>query len=44
MAFIVSDMLDEQDRALFGYHYVSSDRAAYSPRSMMEHHKGNNFP
>ncbi|WP_387696171.1 transposase, partial [Photorhabdus sp. RM157S] len=34
-AFIVSDILDEQDWAPFERDYASSGRAPYSPRSMM---------
>ncbi|NRN31059.1 transposase, partial [Photorhabdus heterorhabditis] len=34
-AFIVSDILDEQDWVPFERNYASSGRAPYSPRSMM---------
>uniref|UniRef100_UPI0036DF6E34 transposase n=1 Tax=Photorhabdus sp. RM322S TaxID=3342825 RepID=UPI0036DF6E34 len=34
-AFIVADILDEQDWAPFERHYASTGRAPYSPRSMM---------
>ncbi|SFO12254.1 transposase [Xenorhabdus japonica] len=34
-AFIVAEILDEQDWAPFERHYASTGRAPYSPRSMM---------